>query len=471
MVRDSLFADNNVGIDISRSQGITIIDTTFIGESASYLELAGRQNVQPVCRSNRLIGLDLHTWMNNIDLGGVTVENAVFSGFTDTQCAGPSSIWMDSFTLKQGLFELFTSFKNATVTDGLTSIDFCFAESGGINTIYLVDVDGSLSEGAVTAPATLIGTSPEMSRFVDSSECSLVSESCYSYCQATCFRSIRYGLDASGTENYKLKVCRSGESIGCASFSGSRRGNELRYFVAHLPTGFEYEAAFVDENDVAVSPVPSVVSSLYEDDLCFGAFFIVNLVDILSPAPSGEPSRTPSNSPTGSPCSGNLVSNSDMESGYSGFWTGTGILENVAGHNSPTAVSYTGELWSVNGPSYNGNVLHACLSLGSSWDVSVHVKLNNTWFGDGERCVTDVTCPSLRIVITDSSSNEIVSLQTRNYASSWNADGFNQLQTVLAMPSSGWDGTIGNVSIDFYEYHAENTLIIDDLSIVPSQVV
>lgn len=100
LIRDSLFADNNNGIAIARSEKITILDTTFIGESTSYLELAGRQNVQAVCRSNRVVGLNLQTWKNQINLDGVSIENAVFSGFSNTQCNGPSAIWMDKFVSK-----------------------------------------------------------------------------------------------------------------------------------------------------------------------------------------------------------------------------------------------------------------------------------------------------------------------------------------------------------------------------------
>ena len=95
VLSDSLFADNNIGVDIDRAEGIEVHDTVIIGESESYLQLMARQAVGEVCRQRRLKGLDLHTWKLHKDEGGVSITNVDFSGFSDTACDFPSAIHMD----------------------------------------------------------------------------------------------------------------------------------------------------------------------------------------------------------------------------------------------------------------------------------------------------------------------------------------------------------------------------------------
>jgi len=90
-----IFADNTIGVDIDRAQGIQVRDTVIIGESESYQQMMKRQSVQQNCFGQRVVGLDLHSWTLDKDRGGVTLNNVVFSGFTDTQCARSYSIRLD----------------------------------------------------------------------------------------------------------------------------------------------------------------------------------------------------------------------------------------------------------------------------------------------------------------------------------------------------------------------------------------
>jgi len=82
VVTDSLFADNNYGVDVDRTDGVVVRNTRIIGESESYRDLMSRQqNVEAVCGINRvLIGLDMHTWTLHSERGGAVLENIEISG-------------------------------------------------------------------------------------------------------------------------------------------------------------------------------------------------------------------------------------------------------------------------------------------------------------------------------------------------------------------------------------------------------
>lgn len=94
-VVDSLFADNNVGIDVDRAEDIYVENVVIMGESESYRQLMERETVEWVCRNQRLIGLELHSWKLDEERGGLTVNNITFSGFTGALCRRPHSIFMD----------------------------------------------------------------------------------------------------------------------------------------------------------------------------------------------------------------------------------------------------------------------------------------------------------------------------------------------------------------------------------------
>lgn len=95
LIKDSLFADNNIGLDIDRAEGIDIENTLIIGESESYRKLMANQDVEKVCAFNKVIGIDLHTWTIFKGHGGTTLKNVEFQNFSDTACPRPRAINMD----------------------------------------------------------------------------------------------------------------------------------------------------------------------------------------------------------------------------------------------------------------------------------------------------------------------------------------------------------------------------------------
>jgi hypothetical protein len=97
-VENSLFADNFVGIDIDRAEGIEVNNTIVIGESNSYrVLLASQKNVAPSCgRRSTQIGLQLYTWKVNTMLAGAKITDVEFHGFDGiSACDKVSSVAFD----------------------------------------------------------------------------------------------------------------------------------------------------------------------------------------------------------------------------------------------------------------------------------------------------------------------------------------------------------------------------------------
>lgn len=98
LIENSVVADNHIGIDIDRAEGIDVKNTTIIGESESYRTMRKRQVVSSVCsRQGNLIGLDLHTWKSNLSLAGASIVDVDFQDFDRrSNCKTSSSIAFDT---------------------------------------------------------------------------------------------------------------------------------------------------------------------------------------------------------------------------------------------------------------------------------------------------------------------------------------------------------------------------------------
>jgi hypothetical protein len=99
-IDQGLFADNYMGIDLDRAEGIEVTNTTIIGKSPSYEALLARQpGVAAVCDRNERVGIDLHTWQKDISFLGAKITNVSMSGFApnDPKCLKPRSMRYDDF--------------------------------------------------------------------------------------------------------------------------------------------------------------------------------------------------------------------------------------------------------------------------------------------------------------------------------------------------------------------------------------
>jgi hypothetical protein len=174
------------------------------------------------------------------------------------------------------LFDSFTTIQGVKFEDGGHRIDFCTADLAQIRNVYIIDLDGSLrpaGSSVTSGTATLVSDVPNMLSFIDSSKCTLVQDNCYSYCRSTCFRTVRYQVEPSGS--YQLKVCKSGTSnciflSGVADTDDPTFARRPREFLAHLPSGSTYDAMFVTSAGTTVWP--SFVIPSFDPALCPEAF-------------------------------------------------------------------------------------------------------------------------------------------------------------------------------------------------------
>jgi hypothetical protein len=95
-ITNGLFADNNIGIDIDRAEGIEVSNTRVIGESQSYKDLRARQTVEAICYQGRVTGIDLYTWKVEKAWAGAKISNVDLSGFGSVgRCLTAASIKFD----------------------------------------------------------------------------------------------------------------------------------------------------------------------------------------------------------------------------------------------------------------------------------------------------------------------------------------------------------------------------------------
>jgi len=92
-----LVADNkHIGIDIDRADAIIVSDTEIIGESEPYRDLFNHQDAKSLCLGENLVGIDLHTWKNDPDDKGISIENVNFHGYALPTCHRSVPIHLDN---------------------------------------------------------------------------------------------------------------------------------------------------------------------------------------------------------------------------------------------------------------------------------------------------------------------------------------------------------------------------------------
>jgi len=217
-----------------------------------------RQDVANVGRFNQIFAIELHTWKVE-DWGTFYLDNIDISGFANVQPAKSKIIHIDDHNLLAGQFEMYTALSNIKIRDN-SQIDFCTIAEAGIDTAYLIDLDGSLSPPSVrtTQIGTLLSNGDNMLKFTQRGKCTSVLEGCYTYCSNTCFRSVRFitAQNSGMGGSTKLKVCEKGNSKECVFFMNATRGGErdARTFVAHLPAGKKYDAVFLNPSGQEMAP-------------------------------------------------------------------------------------------------------------------------------------------------------------------------------------------------------------------------
>lgn len=322
-----------------------------------------------------------------------------------------------------GLFDSFTTMQNIVFTDNDgDSIDFCRAEAAKIIDIYLIDLDGSLRPPGIstlsTGTAALVSDQPNMLNFVDSSKCTPNEGRCFSFCEGTCFRTVRYAVDPAGS--YTLKVCSSGSSGNCIFIVGYARTNNPtfakrpREFIAHLPMG-AYDAVFVNSN--GTDTWPSFVNVAFDDALCPESFQVGDINLIVPPLREAE-------------CA-DLIKNGNFQASNTNttFWLyndgGIKLAKNggVAGSNGASGID-TSAL-----TTFFQFIDNRCIraAVGQFYEIRASIKLTNA---DGSVYICNSAqrdCPDIGLS-TD--------------------DGFTRVATVTSGTASGFQLAQGFVRID-----------------------
>lgn len=96
-ILDSFFFNNQIGIDIDRANNIRI-SSSRISAIDEYLNISMTEDEilkkkQRACK-NQVVGIELHSWKDDTNNVGVTVENVAFSGF-DHNCGNSVPISID----------------------------------------------------------------------------------------------------------------------------------------------------------------------------------------------------------------------------------------------------------------------------------------------------------------------------------------------------------------------------------------
>jgi len=451
----AVFADNDFSVDLDRAEAILVANTTIIGMSESYRALMGREeNAEKICNSvrNKVIGIDLHSWrLRNVE-GGFDILDVDINGFDGLDCGMAAPIHMDIFSLKQGGFEVPTTFSSMNITEGGV-IDFCDAQNVGID-FYLTDLDGTLapSSNPTAGPGVLISNGLEMTTFVEPTKCVEIPGGCYQNCRDTCFQSINFEVNAAESEDYSLKVCQRGNPTRCIEVSGSQRYHASnpyldypRSFFVHLPPG-EYDAVFLDA--IRDETLPSFVRQLDDGLPCEGS--PLDVAVIVPPITPGYCSE--------------LIKNGNAEQSTSvpSFWltaknnVGLEVVQGagVGGTNALAGTKF--------GSSTILQYLDTrCLTEGAAYSVSARVKLLNE---AGEISICDpftYRCPYLRWVV-DGVGNMIIS----EAQSGADSEGFQIIEGIITVDANVATSSLVYLFVEWIEKSTtvKRKIFIDNVS-------
>lgn len=97
-----VYGDSRVQIDVDRADDIEIRDMTVIGTSGEYQSIVETQDAPSICdlyghlsRGRSNIGVQLHTFVNEVEGSGAVIRNVTFIGFGNSDCDNVAAISFD----------------------------------------------------------------------------------------------------------------------------------------------------------------------------------------------------------------------------------------------------------------------------------------------------------------------------------------------------------------------------------------
>ena len=260
-------SENNIGVEMERTDRIRISNTDFRGYSDISKDLTMPPLMNKPCISvghHNPSGLRLMTTRHETYDGGedngAKLFNVNFSEFDQIDgCDGGFPIDFNTIYTQDDHFDYITSFDNVSFNANSPIIDTCSAFTAGIRDIVITDVDGrsdplNLSNG----PSAIISNNLQMKKFANGC---VSYPGCISYCPNTCLRNFNIYTDQSetdislvvtrkedGEQNYYGSIYDYDDDINEAQYY-----NHIRRYSLSLPYG-HYEVSFVNGEDELVWP-------------------------------------------------------------------------------------------------------------------------------------------------------------------------------------------------------------------------
>lgn len=446
-VDGGVVADNNIQIDIDRADNVRVVGTSVMGVSPQYKATTDSQNDAPV-HADSIIGIELHGFTTSMERSGATISGVTFSGFNNTGSSKSALIAVDD-ELEHGHFDFWTTLQGISIDSSVNIpfFDFSRAHVRGITNVYITDLDSSMRPSGVVASgtSTVLSNTPEMTHFLDTSQCGDFPDKGFLYCPNTCLRTVLFTVNPAETEGFVLRITEEGNDSNSFDFQGKyyyetldgnvgpdMEANTLvrkgRYFAPALPPG-KYVASF-RRNSIEDWPTHAEIT--VEDAQCQNVLG-VGSVNLVPP------------SPTGNECD-ELIRNGNLESSDTDFphWlhhqAGLELVRNKGMGNSNALADVK---QSFSNRLIGQYVDTRCMQEGRQYEVQVWVKMERN--GVPFSCDSSSSCPRAKLRIrtpTDASGStfseanmDIADYFVRPYNYNGFFEGWNLLQGVFTVDS------------------------------------
>ena len=295
-----------------------------------------------------------------------------------------------------GRFDYFSVLVDVSVENGIIPVNLCEAKEHNVTDIYLTDLRSNLQTStsrSFIGSSTIISDDSWISTYLPLYQCKVFADQCLAYCEDTCLRTVTYRVDPTGSDTYKLRVCKAEgtcieidntfwyeeEDTEIETLMTNTRSDRLRYFSVTLPKG-SYVAHFVDPNGSMVWP--TFVEEEYEDALCPNALEDGS-VNLVIPTVSASECKS-------------LIRNGNAEASKANhtYWLhrhgGVTLLpgKGIGGSNALGQLNST----EADQDAIAQYLETRCLNLmrGRQYEVVAFVKLVNETTGDDFTCVPDI---------------------------------------------------------------------------------
>ena len=257
LVKNSLFADNRIGVDVNYCDKVEITKSNFIGYTQAYEDLSSTYGLRRHCWDDNfaMYGVRTHPNNKNTRQDGSKLTYLDFSRYQNkVGCKPNKAIIMnddrdiDHQFMGRHVYNVTVDskyvFKNLTYDEPIkfpihqNLFDFCELNSTGINDMYIADSGHFNPEQ--NGYGFIINDHPNMTMW--SEKCVELKDTCAKYCTGpgSCMTKITIGVDIQETENITLRVFRGNKKVrgvdGIAIHDYAQYESRRQYWF-YLPAG------------------------------------------------------------------------------------------------------------------------------------------------------------------------------------------------------------------------------------------